>query len=302
MTANKAHSIHDRLLNRARERGEDYNFLLNRYAVERFLYRLSQSPYQGHFVLKGATLFAVWSDQPYRSTLDVDLAGFGDSDPGALTAIFREIADGAVEDDGLIFRADEIRITSIMDNSEYGGVRVQLPVRLGSANAGFQIDIGFGNAITPAAEIIAYPVLLSGFPIPLIRAYSQYTSVAEKWEAMVSLGIGNSRMKDFSDVWTLSQEHVFDGDTLAAAIAATFNHRGTALPIGPPIALTPEFSGERGKGRDWQSFLRRGNVSGITLSLDQITVALERFLMPPTLALIAGTPFLLSWPPSGPWQ
>ncbi len=300
MTASMAQSVRDRLLRRARERGEDFNFLLNRFAVERFLYRLSLSPHRDRFVLKGASLFAVWAAQPYRATRDIDIEGFGPNDPDAVGALMCEVCAVAVADDGLTLLPDAATAATIRDEEQYGGVRVRIPARLGNARTDVQIDIGFGDAITPPAAPVDYPTLLP-FPAPRLRAYPRETVIAEKWEAIVSLGIGNSRMKDFFDLWILARDFTFAGATLAAAIAATFTRRGTAPPAEPPIALTDAFAADAPKQRQWQAFLRRGGAMGAT-TLAETIATLGPFLMPPTRALAAGSPFARHWPPGGPWR
>ncbi len=277
-----AQSVRDRLLRRARAQGEDFNFLLNRFAVERFLYRLSLSPHRDRFVLKGASLFAIWAAQPYRATRDIDLAGFGPSDPDAVIATFREVCAVVVEDDGLMILSEALTAATIRDEEGYGGVRIHIPARLGNAHTDVQIDVGFGDAITPPAAEVDYPTLLP-FPAPRLRAYPRETVVAEKWEAMVSLGIGNSRMKDFFDVWVLARDFAFDGPTLAAAIGATFSRRGTTLPPGPPIALTDAFAHDDAKQRQWQAFRRRNSAIGTPATLAETITALALFLTPPRM-------------------
>ena len=301
MTASMAQSVRDRLLRRARERGEDFNFLLNRFAVERFLYRLSLSPHRDRFVLKGASLFAIWTAQSYRATRDIDLEGFGPNDPAAVGAIMRDVCAVAVADDGLTLLPDAATVATIRDAEGYGGVRIRIPARLGNAHTDVQIDVGFGDAITPPAAEVDYPTLLP-FPAPHLRAYPRETVVAEKWEAMVSLGIGNSRMKDFFDVWVLARDFAFAGPTLAAAIEATFSRRGTTIPAVPPIALTNAFAHDDAKQRQWQAFVRRNPAIGTPATLAETIAALDQFLMPPTYASIAGRPFTQHWTPGGPWH
>jgi hypothetical protein len=301
VTANMAQSVRDRLLRRARERGEDFNFLLNRFAVERFLYRLSLSPQRDLFALKGASLFAVWAARPYRATRDIDLEGFGPNDPDTVRAIMRDVCIVAVNDDGLTLIPDAATAATIRDEEQYSGVRIHIPARVGNAHTDVQIDVGFGDAITPPAAEVAYPTLLP-FPPPRLRAYPRETVIAEKWEAMVSLGIGNSRMKDFFDTWMLARDFTFDGATLAAAIDATFARRSTTLPAGPPTALTTAFSEDPAKQRQWQAFLRRGGVVGAPNTLAETVAALGPFLLPPTRALVAVRPFTDDWPAGGPWS
>jgi len=191
---NTAASVRDRLLALARERGEDFQSLLTQYGLERLLYRLSQSGYRDRFILKGAMLFVLWGNQPHRSTRDVDFLGFGDSSEAGLQAIFRELCDIAVEDDGLTLMADSVQVEAIRDETEYGGIRVTLFGDLAGARVSIQADIGFGDAVTPEAREIEFPTLL-GNPAPHLRAYPRETVVAEKYQALVNLGVVNSRMK-----------------------------------------------------------------------------------------------------------
>lgn len=303
MSANVAQSVRDRLRTRARRTGEVYEFLLVRFAAERFLYRLSQSSQRGRFVLKGASLFAVWNTQPYRATRDrdLDLEGFGPSDAASVVAAFREVCAAGVEDDGVALFPDAITADTLRAEEEYRGVRVAIPARIGDARADIQIDVGFGDVITPPAQETEYPTLLP-FPAPRLRVYPRETVIAEKWEAMVSLGIANTRLKDFADVWILARDFAFDGVLLAAAIHATFTRRGTALPGAPPAALTSAFAKDTNKQQQWEAFVRRGAVIGVPTTFAAIVHGVAPFLMPPTQALAAGKPFAGQWGLGGPWR
>jgi len=197
-------SVRQRLLNLSRERGEDFNFTLTRYANERLLYRLARSPYRDQFVLKGAALFQVWSESLYRPTRDVDLLGFGDSTATGIGSVFHELCVLEVEPDGLRLLPDSVRAEEIRDQQEYGGLRVHLMADLDGAQIALQVDVGFGDAVTPGIEEADFPTLLD-FPAPHLRTYPRETVIAEKFEAMVRLGIVNTRMKDFYDVWQLAR-------------------------------------------------------------------------------------------------
>lgn len=300
MTANLAASIHARLLARARTSGEDFNLLLTRLALERLLFRLSVSRHAFNFLLKGALLFALWYDQPYRPTRDADLLGFGPDDADALAAVFRDVCD-IIADDGMVFDGETVKVATIRDENEYGGLRVTLIGRLGNARIPVQVDIGFGDAVTPAPERITYPVLIADFPAPELRAYPVYTVVAEKYQAMVMLGMANSRMKDFFDLYVIAKTTPFDGAILARAIAATFQRRQSALPENAEaIALTKAFWGDKGKQTQWQAFLKRNRLD--SLSFESVAESLSAFLVPPTKALLEGVPFAASWQPGGPWR
>jgi hypothetical protein len=302
MSANLTASVRQRLLNGARERGEEFQLTLTRYAIERLLYRLSQSPRRDDFILKGAALYAIWSkeasDVVYRSTRDLDLWGAGDPSIEAMLAAFTEIVTTVVEDDGLVFDAQAIRGDVMREDELYEGCRLHLTAHLGAARIPLQIDIGFGDAVTPPATHGDYPTMLS-FPAPHLRLYPRETVVAEKYEAMISLGVANSRMKDFFDVWLLCQRFAFDGPTLSRALAATFARRGTPWPEAVPLALSPQFSQDLTKIAAWRAFARRNGLQPPELSV--VVVQLQSFLMPPTQALAAQSTFEAQWQPGGDW-
>lgn len=300
--ANVAASVRQRLLNRARAQGEDYQVLLTRYVLERFLYRLSQSSHRDRFVVKGAMLFLLWQGEFHRTTRDLDLLAFGSSEIASLEAAVREICMVAVDvEDGVVFRPETVRGRAIREDQIYDGVRLRVEAHLGSARLSVQIDIGFGDTIIPMPAEEGFPVLLD-FPAPTLRVYPKETVVAEKYQAMVALGITNSRMKDFYDLWYLSRNFAFEASTLVRAIAATFERRGTPLPSECPLALTAEFAGDPTKQTQWNAFLRRGGLGTEALTLPEVIEALYEFLWP--LASAAGTEASLeaSWLPSGPWQ
>lgn len=216
---NIGHSVHDRLLNLAHQKGEPYDLVLVRYALERLLYRLSCSEYRSRFVLKGAFLFSVWHQAELRPTRDLDLLGYGPADVNTLVGIFTALCELAVPDDGLEFVAATVRGEEIREGDIYQGLRIRLGVQLGSAHIPVQVDVGFGDVVTPPAEVIGFPALLD-FPAPRVLAYPMPAVVAEKFEAMVMLGRANSRMKDFYDIWKLAGTETFDGATLCAAMSA----------------------------------------------------------------------------------
>ena len=300
-TRNVEHSVHDRLLNLAHQKREPYDLVLVRYALERLLYRLSCSEYRRRFVLKGAFLFAVWQQAELRPTRDLDLLGYGAPDVATLGSMFKAMCSIAVPDDGLEFVADTVRGDEIREDDIYAGVRIRLTARLGSAQIPLQVDVGFGDIITPPAEEVEFPTLLA-FPAPRVLAYSMSTVVAEKFEAMVTLGMANSRMKDFYDLWRLAQTATFDGVTLGKAMSATFNQRQTPLPVAAPLALTATFSGDSAKRRQWQAFLHRNRLGGAEPSLGSVIELLRAFLLPPALAASGTEPYKALWTPGGPWR
>lgn len=250
-------SVRQRLMNLSRERGEEFQLFLTWYGVERLLYRLAQSPHAGAFVLKGAALFQLWTGEPHRSTRDLDLLGQGEPSTNRLRQVFQEVCSVTVANDDLTSLTDAIQAEQIKEDDEYQGIRLRIEARLGNIRLPLQIDVGFGDAITPAPQAVTYPTLLD-FPAPHLNAYPRETVVAEKSQTMVRLGMANSRTKDFYDVWTLARQFEFDGTGLCAAIRATFQRRQTALPATAPLALRPEFSGDRNKATQWSAFLRKG--------------------------------------------
>lgn len=293
-------SVKTRLLALSKKRGEDFNLVLIRYGLERLLHRLGRSQYGTTFILKGAMLFAVWSGHPHRATKDLDLLGSGSPDLDRLVRIFRDVLVVPVDDDGLVFDPSSVMAGRIKEDAEYEGVRVTLDVKLDTAKLTLQVDVGFGDAVTPAPTTIEYPSLL-GLPASRLLAYPKETVVAEKLQAMVHLGLANSRMKDFFDLWFLAREFSFDGQVLRDAIGATFERRGTPIPIAVPFALTEGFSADKQKRLQWKAFLERSGVAPVAPGLDEVIQAIVPFVLPPLDAVKAGQPFVRSWPPSGPW-
>ncbi len=295
-----AQSIHQRLLNKARQRKEDPNLVLIRYALERFLYRLGRSIHRDRFILKGAMLFTAWTGQPHRPTRDLDLLGIGDSSDAALVGFIREIVRTPVEPDGLEFDDQSVRISEIREAQDYPGKRVKLPVHLGNARLNLQIDVGFGDAVTPEPVEIDYPVVLDS-PPPRIKAYPCETVIAEKLQALVAFDMAISRMKDFYDMWMLSRQFPLEGASLSAAIAATFERRGTAVPETVPTALTDEFAADPIKQTQWTAFLRRSGLTDAPTDLASVIQDLRAFLAEPLRAAAHRGTLAKAWKPGGPW-
>jgi len=297
-----AASVRQRLLNRSRERGEDFNLVLTRYALERWLFRLSKSPFAKQFVLKGALLFTLWAKQTYRPTRDLDLLAYGEWSAERLERTIKQVCRTPVPPDGLEFDAESVRVSEIREAQEYGGLRVKLQVRLDTAETGLQIDVGFGDTVTPAPAEVTYPTLLATFPAPVLAAYPPETVIAEKVETMVRLGFPNSRMKDFYDVWDRSRRCAFDGEVLGQAIRATFARRRTAVPDGPPVALSAEFAGDADKAKQWDAFLARHGLEKEALPLAEVICDLEQFLVPLLVAIVEEKGLRKKWPAGGPWS
>ena len=257
-------SVRQRLLNLARASGQPLELLLTRYALERLLHRLSLSAHRERFVLKGALLLTTWFDEPHRATRDLDLLGYGDPSDESLLAVFREVM-GIPCDDGVSFDIARLQVQPIREELEYGGSRLRTTAALAGARIPVVVDIGFGDAIEPGAEDIELPVLLA-MPSPRLRAYPQETVIAEKVHAMVVLGLANSRMKDYYDVWMLQRGFKIDEARLQRAIAATFARRRTDLPATTPEGLSDAFADDPSKQAQWNAFVRNLSAPGPTLA------------------------------------
>lgn len=259
MSTGRAALIRARLKRQADAAGQDFQLVLTRFGLERVLYRLSISEYASQFLLKGALAFSLWFDHPHRPTRDVDLLGFGSGDADRIMRLFKEICSIAV-DDGLEFDPASIRVQGIREEARYGGTRVTVNATLDGAKLKLQVDIGFGDAVTPAAVEQIYPVLLEELPAPKLKIYPRETVCAEKLEAIVTLGMANSRMKDYFDLLALSREGMIAATTLEAALAQTFHRRQTAIPDELPIGLTEDFAEDIQKQRQWMGFLDRNRL------------------------------------------
>jgi predicted nucleotidyltransferase component of viral defense system len=275
-------SVRARLLNLAREKNQAMDLLLTRYAIERLLYRLSISKRAERFILKGAVLVTSWFDEPHRPTRDVDLLGFGDAAPEAMLDVFAELAQVAA-DDGLTFDTASLRVDLIREHLDYGGVRLRINATLAGARIPVVIDVAFGDALEPGAEEVDLPVLLD-FPRPHLRAYARETVIAEKFQAMVALGLANTRMKDYYDIWMLSRMHEFTADRMVSALTATFARRGTEIPTGVPEGLSAAFAGSLGKQAQWAAFVR--DLAVVAPSLEVVCADIGAFLTPYMTAVV----------------
>jgi hypothetical protein len=294
-------SVRQKLLDLARKRNADFGLLLVKYGLERMLYRLSCSRHRDVFILKGALLFELWTDQGYRPTRDADFLARGDNSPERFVRIFQELCTMKSEADGLVFDAGTVAAERITEDADYEGVRVTFTAHLDRAKIPMQIDIGFGDAVTPPPVENTYPTLLE-FPGPRLLTYPRETVVAEKLEAMVKLGIANSRMKDFYDLEVLARTFAFDGKTLAEAVQNTFRHRGTELPPGIALAFTPEFYQDRNKVQQWKAFCAKNKTYIEPVEFKTIVAAIAQFLVPVARSVREGTSFAKTWKPSGPWR
>ncbi|MGI9506712.1 MAG: nucleotidyl transferase AbiEii/AbiGii toxin family protein [Geminicoccaceae bacterium] len=299
--SNVAASVSSRLRNIAREKKTDYQLILRRYAIERLLQRLSQSSYRDQYVLKGAMLFTVWLNDPFRPTQDLDLLGFGESTTSAIETAFKAICDVPSEQDGLAFDQAGLNAEPIREDQAYGGVRVKTKALLGKTQIPVQIDIGFGDAITPAAQTLEFPALLSSEG-PRLKAYPRETVVAEKLQAIVALGIANSRMKDFYDLLALSRLFEFQGELLTKAIRATFKRRRTSLPTETPVGLSDAFARNGEKAKQWAAFTGRETLLVPVSSLEEAIELISAFVSAPLEAAASSERFEKVWVDGGPWK
>jgi len=296
----RAESIRHRLRNALRARGEDVGIGLQRYAAERFLYRLGRSQHRERFVLKGATLFAIWG-AAYRPTRDLDFTGYGEEDPQAVIAAFRDVCNTPDEVDQLVFDTDGITAEPIRDGSEYRGLRIRINATLGESRIPLQVDVGFGNAIVPGPEEVEYRTVL-GDPPPRVLAYPKESVVAEKTHAMTVLGERNSRYKDFYDLYAMAEHFAFDSDTLMRAVRATFERRATLVTPDLPLALTSPFYSSEARMAQWQAYVRRNSLTGTLSNFVPVGERIVGFLRPVWEDLSSENPRRLEWAPGGPWR
>lgn len=296
---NIAASVRQKLTNQFKKTGENLQTLFVRYANERFLYRLSQTEHRTKFLVKGATVFAFWFDKPHRPTKDLDLLGYQKNEIPEIENIVREIC-AIREDDGLEFLTETIKGSLIREDQEYQGVRITITVMLERARIPVQIDVGFGDAVTPEAEEVKLKTILD-FPSPRVRIYPKETVIAEKFEAMVTLGLGNGRMKDFWDLNYLIKYIKFDGKLLQTAIRNTFANRQSRLPQELPVALTDDFAANELKLSLWSGFIRRNNIK-TEIDFAEIIRRLRKFFVPLIKAEAINSEFDQTWFPQRGWQ
>jgi predicted nucleotidyltransferase component of viral defense system len=287
-------SVRQRLLNYARSSGQDFIFVLRTFAMERLLYRLCRSPYVDNFVLKGAMLFKLWTGDFYRQTRDIDMLAFKTETIDSLKGIFQEISRFSFPEDGLTYLPDTVKVHEIREEQQYGGLRVTLTAVLGSAEIKLQVDCGFGDAITPDPIVTYFPTLLD-LPAPQLHAYPKETVVAEKFEAIIRLGMANSRMKDFYDIWALASDFPFSGQIITSAIQNTFNRRQTPLPTGTPEAFQASFIQNPLKQTQWQAFVRKASFVKVEKDFGKTVDLLKSFLLPPIEAILKEKSFKMNW-------
>lgn len=293
-------SVRQRLLNQSRAQERPFQELLQYFAMERFLYRLSKSPSSDRFILKGALLLTAWRAPQSRPTMDIDLAGRTSNELDHIAELIGVVCEVVAEPDGIEFNRGSIEVGRIKEDADYEGVRVRFHATLAKARIPVQIDIGFGDVIVPGPTEVEYPTLLD-FPAPLLRAYPKETVIAEKLEALTKLGLLNSRMKDYYDLALLSRMYSFEGENLIAAIVATFGHRGTSVEA-EPIGLTKPFYSDPARAIQWRAFVRRSRFIEEPGDLEKLVAEVRLFALPLLAAAAGERPFIARWRVGGPWE
>jgi predicted nucleotidyltransferase component of viral defense system len=297
MNADIAASVHQRLLNHSRSEGRRFNEVLQRYALERWLYRLSVSSHADRLILKGGLLLSMWDLPVQRPTKDIDLLASTTNDLDAVRDMIREICMVEVEPDGLVFHKSTVSSERIAEDAVYEGVRSTFSGSLGNARLAMQIDLGFSDVVTPGPISMTFPTILE-LPAPVLRAYNRETTLAEKFEAMIKLGELNSRMKDFFDIWSLATSQTFDGDMLSEAIALTFRRRGTVMDANA-VCFEDTFGNSETKQTQWRGFLKRTQLAE---SAPALFVDVWRGVMTFLRPMISPSSGASHWTPGGPWS
>jgi predicted nucleotidyltransferase component of viral defense system len=292
-------SVRQRLLNQSRTHGRPFQELLQYFAMERFLYRLSKSPFADRFVLKGALLLTAWRAPLSRPTMDIDLAGRTSNELDHIAELVGAVCGTAAEPDGIEFNRASIEVTRIKEDAEYEGVRVRFHAVLAKARIPMQLDVGFGDVIIPQPTEVEYPTVLD-FPAPVLQAYPKETVIAEKLEALTALGVLNSRIKDYYDFAVLSRMYAFEGERLSEGVTATFRHRGTKIEA-EPVGLTDAFWADPARAVQWRAFVRRSRFSGNQGELQTLVAEVRRFVIPVLRVAAAEAQFNARWQAGGPW-
>ena len=285
---------------KAKESSRPFNELLQYFAIERFIYRLSRSPHADKFILKGALMLAAWYGPASRPTMDIDLLGKIDNSLEVITAAIKDACLIDVEADGLSFNDETVEAVRITEDAEYEGVRVRVNGGLGKARVSIQIDIGFGDVVVPNPSTISYPAILD-FPAPTVKGYTKESTIAEKFQAMVKLGVLNSRMKDFYDIWVMSRTFDFKGKILAEAVVKTFENRNTLVTLDAAL-FDPSFGKDGGKNVQWKGFIRKTKLINAPESFEEVMAAVKLFLEPLASSIVEQSAFNSIWNAPGPWR
>lgn len=294
-------SIKARLKNKAQETNRPFAEVMQYYGMERFLYRFSKSKYADKFILKGALLFAVWQIPERRTTLDIDFLARFDNEVVAIEKVMKDVCDTSVDPDGLIFNPQIVKGMKIKEDADYEGVRVKFTGFLDRAEIPMQIDVGFGDIVYPKTKVIDYPVILD-FPKPHLNGYPQESVISEKFEAMIKLGLLNSRMKDFYDIWLMTRQFEFKGANIASAIKKTFNNRKTDIPNKKPLFADEIYDEKSDRQTLWNAFLKKGDIQHAPETLSATAKEIERFLVEPIIALNGNATFDKTWTSPKGWE
>jgi len=294
-------SVRNQLQNKAKERSRPFAEVLQYYGMERFLYRFSQSEYTDRFILKGALMFTAWEVPERRTTLDIDFLARFNNQITAIEKVIKDVCHVSVVADGLIFDPATVIGQKIKEDADYEGVRVKFYGFLERSRIPMQIDVGFGDIIYPTPRMIDFPVILD-FPQPHLRGYTVESVVSEKFEAMVKLGLLNSRMKDFYDLWLMTQRFDFKGSNLTGALKKTFNHRKTPLPEKKPLFAEEIYDGNSDRQMLWKAFLTKGQIKRVPEKLNTAAKVIEKFLIKSLEAIAKGEKFDKVWKAPGPWR
>lgn len=294
-------SIKARLKNKAQETNRPFAEVMQYYGMERFLYRFSKSKYADKFILKGALLFAVWQIPDRRTTLDIDFLAHFDNEVTTIEKVMKDVCDTSVDPDGLNFDPQTAKGMKIKEDADYEGVRVKFTGFLDLAEIPMQIDVGFGDIVYPKTKVIDYPVILD-FPKPHLNGYPQESVISEKFEAMIKLGLLNSRMKDFYDIWLMIRQFEFKGANIASAIKKTFNNRKTDIPNKKPLFANEIYDEKSDRQTLWSAFLKKGDIQHAPENLSVTAKGIENFLIEPIMALNENGNFDKTWKSSRGWE
>jgi len=294
-------SVRALLQNKAKETNRPFAEVLQYYGMERFLYRFSRSEYVDKFILKGALLFTVWQIPERRTTLDIDFLARYDKQVASIEAVMRDVCDVSVDPDGLVFDSKNVEGRKIKEDADYEGVRVKFLGFLERSRIPMQIDVGFGDIVYPKTKVVDYPVILD-FPKPHLKGYPPEGVISEKFEAMVKLGLLNSRMKDFYDIWLMMRQFDFSGSNLAEALKRTFKHRKTDPPKAQPLFAEEIYNEKSDRQTLWKAFLKKGDIKHVPEKLSTTAREIEKFLIKPLDAINKGNRFNEEWKAPGPWK
>lgn len=294
-------SVKARLQNKAKETNRPFSEILQYYGMERFLYRFSCSEYVDKFILKGALMFTVWQIPERRATLDIDFLAYYDHQIASIEKVMKKVCELKVEPDGLVFDAETVKGQLIKENADYEGVRIKFIGFLERSRIPMQIDVGFGDVIYPRPIVIDYPAILD-FSKPHLRGYPAESVVSEKFEAMVKLGLLNSRMKDFYDLWLMMHQFNFNGSHLVEALRKTFKRRKTPIPRDRPFFAEEIYDERSDRQTLWRAFLKKGDIKLAPERLSDTAREIEGFLTEPLDAIKNDDKFNKAWKILGSWR